>query len=707
MNETAREQEILTALRKIDGAATDEQKEQVRRLTGELYDQKDALDAIKEAEALYADQLKEDQKLIEENEQAMLKAAEATTAWSEAMGNAISRVDEAFVDMWKNIGAGFGSFADSLKEAFKQLLAELAHMAITRPILLNIAAGLGMGGASMTAAAADASAGAASIFGGISSLGGSIWDVITGTTSVSSVFSGGLQNLAGGFESMGWDMGAKWVTGYENALAMAGNGNVALGGLYTGAAGIAGGYVGNKAFGETTGIGSTVGTVAGTYVGSLFGMPTVGAGIGSFLGTGAERLLGNIFGFGGKGGNNAARGTFDLSTGEFSSAGIGKNFSERNLSTVQELIGAIESFSTLVGGSSLTGSIKVGNTSGFKMDGVRYADAEELLSVTFDKIIRNSEDLAGDLKKLILAFDGTAAETIKFAETMIAIDKVMVELKTPKYLRELIFAFEGTNEEIARFAGAIVALDEMMGMNPVRDATRDFAEAQESASTTMMDAYLKQGLELSRLIDEYDGSLKATEDLAAAMMESKDRAYDLALAIQQIGKSIEEITESSVDFYEQSTMTDKEKRAALVAERKEKLTELKTSLDPARILELVSDLNRINRDLYGQMSPEQQALKQQDFIDMSNYFQSVADRQLLEAKGAIEDTQEVLNAGVEKVLTDAAGGFDAAARSMGTAVDAFATVVSRLQKQGITVNVQYPKPEAERRLVLGNESVNI
>ena len=57
----------------------------------------------------------------------------------------VPRVDSAFADAWKNIDDGFSGFATSLKDGFKQLLAELAHMAITKPIIMQIGASLGGG----------------------------------------------------------------------------------------------------------------------------------------------------------------------------------------------------------------------------------------------------------------------------------------------------------------------------------------------------------------------------------------------------------------------------------------------------------------------------------------------------------------------------------------------------------------------------------
>ncbi len=69
-----------------------------------------------------------------------------TSQWAEWTESALERVDGAFADAWRNIGDGFSSFADSLKNAFRQMLAELAHMAITRPIVMQIGAALGIGG---------------------------------------------------------------------------------------------------------------------------------------------------------------------------------------------------------------------------------------------------------------------------------------------------------------------------------------------------------------------------------------------------------------------------------------------------------------------------------------------------------------------------------------------------------------------------------
>src|SRR5690606_10640588 len=80
-------------------------------------------------------------------------AQREASQWAQWTESALERVDSAFADAWRNIGDGFGSFRDNLVNAFKQMLAELAHLAITRPIVLQIGAAMGIGGASGSALA--------------------------------------------------------------------------------------------------------------------------------------------------------------------------------------------------------------------------------------------------------------------------------------------------------------------------------------------------------------------------------------------------------------------------------------------------------------------------------------------------------------------------------------------------------------------------
>src|SRR5690606_18345586 len=64
---------------------------------------------------------------------------------AESWQAALERIDSAFVDLWKSAFDGFKDFADSLKNAFFQLLAEMAHRATTQKILVSLGLTAGSG----------------------------------------------------------------------------------------------------------------------------------------------------------------------------------------------------------------------------------------------------------------------------------------------------------------------------------------------------------------------------------------------------------------------------------------------------------------------------------------------------------------------------------------------------------------------------------
>lgn len=179
----------------------------------------------------------------------------SATAWGQFTEGAIDRVDDAFADAWKNIGKGFDGFATSLKDGFKQLLAELAHMAITKPIVMQIGAALGVGGLS----ASQNSGGILNMLGSNSgggngnaanllSYGQSAYKFLTGTGSdlYGAFQSGGLQGVYDyGATSLASYFGSSAASAAGSSLTSAGA-NAAIGAQVDAtAAGL--GYLGNTA----------------------------------------------------------------------------------------------------------------------------------------------------------------------------------------------------------------------------------------------------------------------------------------------------------------------------------------------------------------------------------------------------------------------------------------------------------------------------
>lgn len=277
-----------------------------------------AMDADKENSAKYAEAIR---LLGLEYEQNRMKA----TAWGQFTEGAVNRVDDAFASAWKNIDQGFEGFATNLKDGFKQLLAELAHMAITKPIIMQIGAAMGVGGLS------------ASQNGGMLGIGGSggmnLTDLYNYGTGAYKFITGTGANLYNAYSSGGmtgvYNYGANAIGNAFSGANTAATGATQAG--YTGsqfgnwvaaqnttwgsAAGsfgaIAGGIGGAIQGYQTSGIkgaiaggvggwgGATLGTMAGTAAAAALSGTAMGAAFGSIIpgiGTVIGAALGAAFG---------------------------------------------------------------------------------------------------------------------------------------------------------------------------------------------------------------------------------------------------------------------------------------------------------------------------------------------------------------------------------------------------------------------------
>lgn len=231
------------------------------------------------------------------------KATEVSGEWAQWTESALERVDGAFADAWKNIGDGFSGFRDSLTNAFKQMLAELAHMAITKPIVMQIGAALGIGGAQSGGQGLlggligeGGGAGGGLNIGSLMQYGQQAYSLLTGVGPAalagyqSGGIMGGLQGAAGYYgnlASSAWGTVSGWFGGGAAASAGAGAGAAGTGfGLgqsvvsgQIGSAAYAGAQSGaGGALSQLSGsLGSIAGPLAGLYV-AFKGYKSISAG---------------------------------------------------------------------------------------------------------------------------------------------------------------------------------------------------------------------------------------------------------------------------------------------------------------------------------------------------------------------------------------------------------------------------------------------
>lgn len=168
-------------------------------------------------------------KEIEKTEQAEKDAATQAEEFARANDESANRIDSAFSDVWLNIINGSGNVFDSVIDGFKRMLAEMIHLAVTKPIVLQIGTALGLGGMSSAANAG----------GLIGAIGGSgVLGDVASLTGVIGGLSSGIIGLGTSIASLGGIAGS---FGAGMAMTGAGLSTVGLGGTMSAIGGLFGG----------------------------------------------------------------------------------------------------------------------------------------------------------------------------------------------------------------------------------------------------------------------------------------------------------------------------------------------------------------------------------------------------------------------------------------------------------------------------------
>ncbi|MGP9823753.1 tape measure protein [Ectopseudomonas khazarica] len=180
----------------------------------------------------------------------------AADQWAQFTQGAVDRVDEAFADAWRNVFDGSEDLWSGLKKGFQQTLAELAHMAITKPIIVSFANQmLGTNTA-----------------GGI----GDVWGGLFGGGSA----GGGSSGLGGAVQMANQARSLYSMYGTAQSLLPILQGGYASGGI-GGALGGVGSYLGGFLGGSSAAASSYAGSVASGYTGSAYASWAAGQGAGA------------------------------------------------------------------------------------------------------------------------------------------------------------------------------------------------------------------------------------------------------------------------------------------------------------------------------------------------------------------------------------------------------------------------------------------
>lgn len=687
-----RAQRIAIALRNSGADAASKEGQEIARLTGQLYDHEAALAATEEATRAH--------------EEAMREAAQQSNPWAEALQGAVERVDSAFVDMWKNIGSGFDSFADSLKDAFKQLLAELANLAITRPIVMRFASALGLGGSTSALAGGSGGGGGLSgitslfsagksalqgfqsggLSGGLNALisgsptGGMLGESLSSFRFALGDLSSklGLDSLAGKFNSQGLEIKS---TG-ANLVDIGAN----IGAGFLGS--LAGDKIGQALFGDrkTTGIGAGVGGV----IGSAWG--PIGTAIGSALGSIAENAIGKIFGAGdlvkfGKLGITTGKDTpTDGSALQTLTAASGLQLTAVAKRTDKDAaLKLLEGFNAI--DSALTAAAK---SAGVAVDFTNKVLGNTSLNVD-NEGPKNSFGVGARLDKFNAdAIKGSADD---FARAWVAEidDQLTGRIKTI-----LGDTSKRTAEQIVQLFGFATKLDELLKL----DVLKEVADAAAASTKTLLDAYSEATDAVVNLAQEYDGTLESMTGLTDALTSQKQVAAQLAAAYQEVSSLVDATFGNAISTIEESMLSE----ADLYQRRREQIAsltaELGTTIDPAKIAGLVQQIDSLAGSAFQMLDESQRASLSGEFIDFLRQAQTLAEQQIQSGRDSLAGRETAVTNAVDlEVMNTAALTQQAAANTFSDAVEKFAglvggnafnidieAILANLRAQGVEVN---------------------
>jgi len=620
-------QEEAAAAAVLQTEATDDAADSVDRLDKA---QRDAVDSGQKLAAVGLDtsdgmlNLAEAAGMVETKSEGATEKLQATRKelegpFDQALQNVVERIDTAFSDAWVGAFDSFSDFADGIKDALRRLMGELAHIAITRPIVMSIGAAFGLGSAGAAAGGLGGLSNAITSAGGIGNL------LSSGVSGMIGSLGGGVTNFlqggAGLMESLNFAGGAQFFTGLENTLAMAGGGSVGLGSLLTGGAGLLGGIGASALFGGGTGtsIGSAVGSIGGTAAsGTLLPMLGAAAGpVGAIAGALLGGGLGSLFG-GSRPSHSTGTAVLDLSSGGITSStglrgsGASQELQDQATAVVQQLAG----FAQLIGGSSGLIDVGVSDRSGFHLNGVKFGeDVDALIIDALDRITHSATNLDPALRHLILSFDGTAEQTTAYAATLVEAEGVLVNSAL-----KLLDQFKGTADQAIAMAGALTTLSVAMNTDAV-DAAR---QSYEATSMTLGERYAAQTASLRTLIADYDGSVASTQNLSGELSKNVQLTYQMATALMEASDAITSITGASADNIRQSIMSEEELRKARKSEINALVEELQTLADPEQIKSTVAEIATLNQQVFDSLGPFGQAA--QNLGSAAGRFDSAAAR---------------------------------------------------------------------------------
>lgn len=688
---------------------------------------------------------------LEENTKKAATNGKQAETWETMWKRAIERIDDSFVDLWKSAFSGGKDFAKGIKDTIKQMLAEIAHANVTKPLtnwMSQLVGGATGGGATGTTGGLGnfmgngnglmktISSGLSNIFksAATSASNGTgwfsgLWSGITGAgkgamSSMGSLFGAGgagstatmsnFTNALRGFTGL-WSSSASSVAG---AGTMAGFGN---------------NVAGFAASGASTGAGSAA---AGGVASAGMAVPIIGAIIAGMMANdkffsegwriqGQESditkslfkstLKGNIFG--------GVLGTM--------SAGIG--LADKGLRG----LGINDRMASLISGSSLwtrafgrgapkiteqglDGTLGLGGYDGNQWANIKQkggwfrSDKKSTQTAALDPQIQTyingtTSAVRNMIKTISEESNLEAAKGLK--NLSVTMGKLELDKDDSEKAQQQIEAYAAQlTEDLAKAAlntlkfgsiasdttsdasqadrlGLVSGLLTMLSTDTAKSATDAYNDSLKSS----MQLYREQSVKLTEVMGKYDGTVQSLTDLTEATASLKDTQLTLMVAFKQLadyGKSLFGGTQQSI---RESLMTQDQLYTVRQGQIQDLMQQMRTETDPDKLKSMADQINSLTNEAYGMLDEEQKRAMAGGFLSFLDEAEALLRDRAEKGYDTVAGEAGGLNDAVSERLNQAATQQVQAANVFLQAVQTFAASVGSgaISGGGATGNLRY------------------
>lgn len=226
-----------------------------------------------------------------------------------------------------------------------------------------------------------------------------------------------------------------------------------------------------------------------------------------------------------------------------------------------------------------------------------------------------------------------------------------------QHVQDLLLAFNGAASGMAQFASSLLIINEYIATDPLTE----FTEQVEAASRSLYQQLQDSRTSVLSLADAFDGSLDTAQQLATATTRQYQLELQLVAQIQQALAQTQTMFGGSIEQIKLSVMDESEKYDYYRAKTDELLTQLYAATDPASIAQLAEGINAATMSAYSLLSPEQQLLHSNEFVDYLTAADEATTERLTAAQDAVTTMHQNLADTIKTVMLEVADAMKAAA----------------------------------------------